>query len=142
MDIFGFIVRYFGFLKRIPLMPHIFDALLRLWCLITHTEILDCMDDIEAEVLSWPGTTACMHRFGGVQYNVNGREIGHIHSNGLLDILFSRKIKNELLGEGRLQDHHIFTKSGWISFYVCNHQDTAYAVSLLKRSYKRFLATA
>lgn len=139
---FKFVVKYLGFLKRIPLAPHVFDALLRLWCLLTNTEILDCMDDIETEVLSWPGTSASMHRFGGIQYNVNGREIGHIHSNGLLDILFNRKIKNELIAEGRLGNHHIFTASGWTSFYVRDQQDTTYAISLLKRSYERYLKTA
>ncbi|MEP6613941.1 MAG: luciferase family protein, partial [Mucilaginibacter sp.] len=92
------------------------------------------IDDIEAEVLSWPGVYKSMHKYGGLQFNFNGRELGHIHSNGLLDIRFNRKVKQLLLAEGRAAEHHAFKKSGWISFYIRNPRDAVYAQELLKRA--------
>jgi hypothetical protein len=132
---FKFVIKYLGFLKRAPLLPHLFDSQFKLWLLFTNAELLDCLSDIETEVLSWGQTSISMHKFGGVQFNCCGREIGHIHSNGILDILFTRKIKQQLMEEGRISDHHAFAGSGWISFYITNKEDTTYAVNLLKIAY-------
>jgi len=129
---FRFIVKYFGFLKVVPLLPHLFDTQLRLWALVSGSEIPQCLDDIEAEVLTWPGTTRTTHKYGGMQFNYKGKELGHIHSNGLLDMLFTRKIKEQLIKDGRVSDHHTFIKSGWISFYIRNNEDAVYAQYLLK----------
>src|SRR4051812_41622900 len=115
---FDIIVRYFGFLKHIPLMPHVFDALMKIYIFLTNKTILDYTDEIEKEVLSWEKTSGGMHKFGGVQFDVNHKEIGHIHSNGLLDILFNQELKARLLNEGKVKDHHVFKSSGWISFYI------------------------
>lgn len=109
--------------------------MLKLWVLVTHSEILDWMDEIEAEVLSWKGTTISKHKYGGLQFNYNGKEIGHLHSNGLLDILYSRKIKKKLMEYGKIKQHHVFESSGWISFYLERPADKRYAIQLLLISY-------
>ena len=132
---FKFIIKYLGFLKSFPLLAYLFDSQFKLWMLITNPELLDCLDDIEAEILSWKGASVSLHKYGGMQFNCNGKEIGHIHSNGILDIRFSRNIKQQLMEEGRISDHHVFTNSGWISFYVMKKGDVVYAVSLLKMAY-------
>lgn len=132
---FNFIVRNFGFLKHIPLLPHIFDSMLRLWIFLSKQQLLDAFDSIEDEVLSWKGTHISIHRYGGLQFNVRKKEIGHLHSNGLLDIVYSRHIKKILIKEGRVTDHHLFKKSGWISFYISHPEDKVYAVKLLMLSY-------
>jgi hypothetical protein len=132
---FNFVVKYFGFLKVIPLLPLVFDSQLRLWLLVTNASVLTYIDEIEAEVLSWEGTSAGLHKFGGLQFNFNGKEIGHIHSNGILDILFTRDTKQRLLAEGRINCHHIFTNSGWISFYIRKKEDKDYAIALLRMAW-------
>lgn len=134
---FKFVVKNFGFLKFVPLAPLVFDAWLKLWTLITNAEVLDAIEAIEAEVLTWSRTSAGLHKYGGVQFNHNGRELGHIHGNGLLDMRFSRSVKNELLTENRVTHHHIFINSGWISFYIRNKDDGQYAMRLLKMAYNR-----
>jgi hypothetical protein len=135
--LFSFVVRYLGFLKFVPLFPLVFDSLLRLWMLASKPYLLDWLDEIEAEVLSWEGTSTSIHQYGGLQFNCNGKEIGHLHSNGLLDVLYSKVAKQQLLDKGRIQSHHIFEKSGWISFYIVKYRDKAYAKELLKMAYKR-----
>jgi predicted DNA-binding protein (MmcQ/YjbR family) len=116
-------------------LPHLFDTQLKLWSLITNPAMLDSLDNIEAEVLSWPGTNTTLHKYGGMQFNYNGHEIGHVHSNGILDIRFSRKTKQQLMDEGRVNDHHVFDKSGWISFYIRGKEDADNAVELLRMAY-------
>jgi hypothetical protein len=132
---FDFVVRYLGFLKGVPLLPNLFEAFLILWSFIFHRGILDCMDSISSEVLTWADTSQCLHKYGGMQFNSRGKEIGHIHGNGILDVRFSTKIKEQLLAEGKIKDHHVFTKSGWVSFYVSRKEDETYAIQLLRLSY-------
>jgi hypothetical protein len=41
--------------------------------------------------------------------------------------------------EGRIQHHHSFKNSGWVSFYIKTEDDKEYAISLLKLGYDRYL---
>lgn len=132
---FSFIVKNFGFLKSVPLAAYVFDSWLKVYALIRNPELLNWIDEIESEVLKWPGVTISMHKYGGIQFNFKGKEIGHLHSNGLLDILYSQKVKTRLLKDGRIQAHHVFKNSGWISFYINNSDDKKYAKKLLSISY-------
>lgn len=136
--VFDFTVKYLGFLKHVPLLPHVFEALLKVETFVSNREVLDHMDDIEKTVLSWRQTSIHPHKFGGVQFNVRNKELGHIHGNGLLDIPFSKSVKEQLIAEsnGRVKEHHIYKKSGWISFYVRNTADKDLAIQLLMRSYE------
>jgi hypothetical protein len=132
---FDFIIKYFSFLKHIPVLPHFFDALIKLQTLLFNKKILMHIDEIERSVLSWEKTSAGFHKYGGLQFNVNNHEIGHIHSHGLLDILFRKEIKEQLLKEGKVEDHHIFKKSGWVSIHIRNEADKKLALELLEYSY-------
>ena len=38
------------------------------------------------EILSWPGVTSGSHRFGGIEFRIGGREMGHLHGDTLADI--------------------------------------------------------
>ncbi|RKR82439.1 hypothetical protein BDD43_2619 [Mucilaginibacter gracilis] len=134
---FKFIIKYLGFLKVVPMVALVFDCMLKLLMLITNPAIANYIDELEATVLRWPGTSTTLHKYGGIQFNYRGTEIGHIHSNSLLDILLSLKTKQMLLAEGRATDHHTFIKSGWVSFYIKNDSDARYAVKLLKLGYQK-----
>ncbi len=134
---FLFTIKYFGFLKFVPGLPVVFDAWLKIYTLLTRPALLDWIDDIETQMLSLPGTAAHNHKYGGLQFDRYQTEIGHIHSNGLLDMLLSRKIKAELMQQRRIQDHHSFKNTGWISFYIRNEDDVRYALKLLRLGYDR-----
>ena len=133
---FRFVVKRLSFLKKVPLLPHLFDAWMRIWIYFTNRDLAKTIDDIELEISSWKGVSLSLHKYGGTQFNVGAKEIGHIHSNGLLDILFNKSLKTELLKEGRVSDHHVFKNSGWISFYVKTKEDKEYAVGLLREAYE------
>lgn len=80
------------------------------------------------ERTSWPGIRTQPHRFGGLEFNLDGREIGHYHASGALDILFNKRIRDELLRTGRVVPHHFIPDSGWTSFYVHGAADYAPAL--------------
>ena len=54
-------------------------------------------------VTSWPGMTSQSHRFGGVEYVMGKREVGHIHGDHLVDIPFPKKVRDEIVAAGRAQ---------------------------------------
>lgn len=47
-------------------------------------------------MLSWPGVTSDMHRFGGTEFRVNGREMGHSHESSLADLPFPMQVRDDL----------------------------------------------
>ncbi|HWA34971.1 MAG TPA: luciferase family protein [Cyclobacteriaceae bacterium] len=132
---FDFVVKYFGFLKHVPGLPHFFDSFLKIHTSLSDSSVLDYCDEIENEVLLWDRMSVSTHKFGGVQFNLGSKEIGHIHGNGLLDILFNREIKNRLLVTGRVSDHHVFRDSGWVSVWIRKSEDKLLAIELLRQSY-------
>jgi len=95
---------------------------------------------ITAAVSAWEGVTAHPHRFGGTEYRLERREIGHVHGDGLVDIPFPTKVRNEIVAAGEAQPHHILLDSGWVSFYMREPGDVERAIALLRRSYE--IATA
>ncbi|MBN8578703.1 MAG: DUF5519 family protein [Cytophagales bacterium] len=133
---FEWVVRYLGFLKHIPVLPHLFDAGLKLISLFTHKNLSDHIDEIETEVLSWQHTHVSAHKYGGVQFNSTRHELGHIHGNGLLDILLNRHHKLLIISRYPVQDHHVFKNSGWISFWIRTPQDKQTAIALLRYVYE------
>lgn len=92
---------------------------------------------IEREVLNWSEVTVEPHRFGGIEFRVNNREIGHLHGNYLADLPFSARIRQQLVAEGRAVPHHIYPKSGWVSYYIHGIEDVSSVVDLFRRNYDR-----
>jgi hypothetical protein len=90
---------------------------------------------IQTAVLQWPGVTAHPHRFGGEEYRLGKREIGHLHGNSLVDIPFPTAVRNELVAAGQVMPHHVLPDSGWVSFYIRQEADIEQAIALLQRSY-------
>jgi hypothetical protein len=89
------------------------------------------------EVRSWPGVTCKAHRFGGTEFRLGRREIGHSHVGGLVDVPFPRALRDELVGSGRAAAHHVLPRSGWVSYRVRGPQDLEGAVALLRLNYDR-----
>ena len=96
------------------------------------------LTEIEIEVLAWPGVTAHRHRFGGIEFRFGKPEVGHIHPEGIIDIPFTRRVRDLLLAEGKVERHHVLPESGWIRFRVLEQQEIPYAVWLLRLSYLRY----
>jgi luciferase-like monooxygenase len=92
---------------------------------------------IEREVASWDGVTVEPHRFGGVEFRVGRRELGHLHGNRLADLPFPVKVREQLVAAGRARPHHVLPDSGWVSVYIRDAADVAAVVDLFRMSYER-----
>jgi hypothetical protein len=90
---------------------------------------------ISDTITQWPDLSIAPHRFGGTEYQLGTREIGHIHGDTLVDIPFPTAVRDELVAAGRAQPHHILPASGWISFYIRQPEDVEAAIALLRKSY-------
>ena len=95
---------------------------------------------IEAEVTGWPGVEARPHRFAGVEFRVNGHEIGHLHGERLADLPFPRRVREELVEAGKAEVHHVMPQTGWVSYRIRQPEDVEGAVALFRRNYERLTA--
>lgn len=91
---------------------------------------------IEEAALAWQGVSANPHRFGGIEFRLGSRELGHLHGDVLLDAPFPTKVRDELIAAGRAQPHHVLPESGWISFRIKTAADVQAAIDLLRMSYE------
>jgi len=86
--------------------------------------------------MQWENVTRQPHRFGGIEFRLGRRELGHIHGNHLVDIPFPLHVRNEVIREGKAAEHHLLPESGWVSVYLRKEEDVATAISLLRRSWE------
>ena len=91
---------------------------------------------IVARISRWEGVDAEPHRFGGTEFRVGRRELGHVHGDHLADIAFPMDVRNRLIAEGRAEPHHILPNSGWITFKFSTESDVESAVELFRLSYE------
>ncbi|MEI2581132.1 luciferase domain-containing protein [Scytonema sp. PRP1] len=94
-------------------------------------------DTIVGEVQTWQGVTVAPHRFGGIEFQINNREIGHLHGDYQADIPFTARIRKELVESDKASAHHIYPNSGWISFYIHGVEDVSLLLELLRMNYDR-----
>ena len=87
-------------------------------------------------LLTWEGIETHLHRFGGTEFRIGKREIGHIHGDSLVDIPFPKKIRDEIVAAGEASPHHVLPDTGWVSFYLKEEGDVEKAIMLLNRSYE------
>lgn len=130
--IFQFIVRRLHWLARVPLAPHVFDALLLAWTALFHRGQFAALEALEVRALRIPGVRPCRHRYGGTGFARGGCEFAHIHGNGLLDVRLTREYAQSMITAGLARPHHVFGPSAWVSFWVRSEADLANAVMLLK----------
>jgi hypothetical protein len=93
---------------------------------------------LEIEILAWPNVTTHPHRFGGREFRFGRAEVGHLHTNGVVDIPFTRSVHDALLKEGLAQEHHWVPDSRWITFVIRGEKDFTHALWLMRLSYLRY----
>ena len=91
---------------------------------------------INHAVQGWRDVASGPHRFGGTEYRLGRREIGHVHGDSLVDIPFPKNVRNELVAARRAEPHHILPESGWVSIYLRQASDVDRAIELLHLSYE------
>ncbi|CAG7654677.1 luciferase family protein [Paenibacillus allorhizosphaerae] len=95
------------------------------------------LEQLEAEILSWEGVIVRPHRFGGIEFQYRGKELGHLHGESIADLLFPRNMRNELVESGRAHPHHIYPDSGWVTRYIRGAEDVPAVIELFRMQYER-----
>jgi hypothetical protein len=91
---------------------------------------------IVAAVHAWPEVEIRPHRYGGLEFRLGKRELGHVHGDALVDIPFSKAARNEIVAAGEAEPHHILPNSGWVSVFLRANKDVERAIVLLERSFQ------
>jgi hypothetical protein len=98
---------------------------------------MDSAGRIARAVQSWPGVVAAPHRFGGVEFRVDRRELGHLHGGRLADLPFPISVRERLVREGRAELHHVLPESGWVSVRIRTDADVDNVIALFRLNYER-----
>lgn len=97
---------------------------------------------IAAAVASWPGVEASAHRFGGIEYRVGRRELGHVHGDAIADLPLPRRVADELIVNGRAGRHRWVPDSGWVTVDLAAPGGVETAIELFRLGYDRAQAAA
>jgi Luciferase len=96
----------------------------------------DARDAVIREVSSWQGVSVHNHRFGGVEFRLGRRELGHLHTR-FADLPFPRRVRDELVAAGRAKPHHILPSSGWVTVPMRTPSEGATVIDLFRLNYDR-----
>jgi len=90
---------------------------------------------IREVVSGWEDVTVAPHRFGGVEFCLGKRELGHVHGDWLVDIPFPKHVRDEVIAAGDAEPHHVLPDTGWVSVFLRGDDDLERATRLLRRSF-------
>lgn|SRR5215211_8098478 len=77
---------------------------------------VDRFEKVRRELMSRLGVTSKPHRFGGTEFQVKGREMGHMHGGRFADFPFPMSVRNELVKGGREWSQQRGSPIQWIRF--------------------------
>ena len=95
---------------------------------------------VRRELLVRSEVTESPHRFGGVEFRLGRRELGHLHGDRMADLPFPRRVRDELVAAGRAEPHHVLPESGWVTRRVRGPEDVKAIVELFRLSYSQAVA--
>jgi hypothetical protein len=84
------------------------------------------------EILSWAGVRSNPYRFGGIEFQVNNRDMGHIHGEKLADLPFPMDIRKGLIASGKALPHIIYPESMWVSYIIRSEEDCPKIIELFR----------
>jgi hypothetical protein len=129
---FYFVVRRLRWTAKVPGFPQLLDAWLLAGSFAFHRSRLEAMESLETEALRMPGVRLKSHCYGGIEFvDARGRELAHLHGNGLLDVPVGVSKAGELLASGKVRPHHVFPRSKWVSFQLQSEDDVPFALGLM-----------
>ena len=132
MQLLGFLARYFAWVQHVfPWAPAIFDAILMLWALTVTPRRFIVQERLWNQILDLTGVSETSHRYGGREAVFQGRELCHIHGNGVLDFILPRGVDLPNALNRHLHPHHVYPNSRWRTIVVDRTLNTVAVISLL-----------
>lgn len=97
------------------------------------------VETVAGEVGKWKGVTVHEHRFGGVEFRLGRRELGHLHPR-FADLPFPPRIRDDLIAAGWARPHHVLPDSGWVTAPMRTDSEIAGVIELFRQNYERAAA--
>jgi MFS family permease len=92
---------------------------------------------IKKEILSWPDVRSNPYRYGGIEFRIRNRDMGHIHGEKLADLPFPMEIRKDLIASGKVLPHIIYPESMWVSYIIRSEEDCPQIIELFRLQYER-----
>jgi hypothetical protein len=99
--------------------------------------------DVVEEVRRWPGVELRSHasatspgQTDGIEFRLNGKQIGHVHGDCSLHLAFTKALKESLVVE-QLAEPLFSSSSTWAQFTPLTPEDAQRAIWLLRVNYVR-----
>ena len=93
-------------------------------------------EDLRIWILQLPGVTQGAHRFGGIEFRVEGLEFMHHHGPSFLDIRLSKNDQATALKKRTAIPHRFAPQAGWVSFRIEKAEDLGPAKELIQLAYE------
>ncbi len=93
------------------------------------------IDSVGEAVTAWEGVTVHEHQFGGIEFRVGRRQLGHLHRT-FADLPFTMRVRDELISAGRAKPHHVHPDTGWVSVPMRTPAEVANVIDLFRRNYE------
>ena len=97
----------------------------------------ELLEQIAGEVLEWQGVTTGDTGRGGLQFSYGRVELGHLHGSSFADLPFPKKVRDELIEEGRASVHPPLPDSGWVRRRIDGPEDAQAVIELFRMNYDR-----
>jgi hypothetical protein len=81
----------------------------------SESEMINYVRKVEETVSNWPGVSLSPHRFDGREFVFGSAEVGHMHTDGIVDIRFPGSIRDVLSAEGLAEEHRWVPNSFTVS---------------------------
>ena len=94
------------------------------------------IETVRTKIANWEGVTTHNHRFGGIEFRLGRRELGHLHAT-IADLPFPRRVRDELVAGGRARPHHILPQSGWVTVPMRTASEVSTVIELFRQNYER-----
>ena len=95
----------------------------------------DQFEALKEWIMQHPKVAQAPHRFGGVEFNIEGFEFMHFHGQTHLDIRLSKMDQSRMLKEGKALRHLYAPQAGYITFRIHSNEDVATAKELIELAY-------
>jgi hypothetical protein len=108
----------------------------------------DIVEAIKREILSWPNVTSQPQSFGGIDFRVGGKELGHLHGENMVDlplrpnVFLNRKLReaakqSQEKTQRPLPPHDAYPESNWINYWIRGEGDVPKVIELFRLQYDR-----
>ena len=139
MELLGFLARHFSWVPRVfPWAPQIFDGLLMLFALLITPRRFIVQERLWNQILDITGVSETSHRYGGREAVLQGRELCHIHGNGVLDFILPKDVDIPDALLSHIYPHHVYPDSRWRTIVVSGMLPVSCLLRLLEAiAYRR-----